>query len=66
MKANAKPVDSIELTLLRVLSHDHLKTTHCAAPANRNKGVMMKKPELVVTPKKKSPLCQFSSLFGTG
>jgi electron transfer flavoprotein beta subunit len=42
MKAKSKPIDTIEFGSLGVESHDHLKTTHYAAPAKRSKGVMVK------------------------
>ncbi|MEO8779930.1 MAG: electron transfer flavoprotein subunit beta/FixA family protein [Rhodanobacter sp.] len=42
MKAKSKPIDTIEFALLGVESHDHLRTTHYAAPANRSKGLMVK------------------------
>jgi electron transfer flavoprotein beta subunit len=42
MKAKSKPIDTIEFGSLGVEAHDHLKTTHYAAPAKRSKGVMVK------------------------
>ena len=57
MKAKAKPIDSIEFASLGVESHDHLKTTHYAAPAKRGKGVMVKDAaELVAALKQKGLL----------
>jgi electron transfer flavoprotein beta subunit len=57
MKAKSKPIDSIEFASLGVEAHDHLKTTHYAAPAKRSKGVMVKDAaELVAALKQKGLL----------
>ncbi|MBB6245229.1 electron transfer flavoprotein subunit beta/FixA family protein [Rhodanobacter sp. A1T4] len=57
MKAKSKPIDSIEFASLGVEAHDHLKTTHYAAPAKRSKGVMVKDAaELVAVLKQKGLL----------
>ena len=57
MKAKSKPIDSIEFGSLGVDTHDHLKTTHYAAPAKRSKGVMVKDAaELVAALKQKGLL----------
>ena len=57
MKAKSKPIDTIEFDSLGVASHDHLKTTHYAAPAKRSKGVMVKDAaELVAALKQKGLL----------
>jgi electron transfer flavoprotein beta subunit len=57
MKAKAKPIDTIEFGSLGVEAHDHLKTTHYAAPAKRSKGVMVKDAaELVAALKQKGLL----------
>jgi electron transfer flavoprotein beta subunit len=57
MKAKAKPIDTIEFDALGVTAHDHLKTTHYAAPPKRSKGVMVKDAaELVATLKQKGLL----------
>ena len=42
MKAKSKPIETLQLADLGVESADHIKTTHYAPPANRNKGVMVK------------------------
>jgi electron transfer flavoprotein beta subunit len=57
MKAKSKPIDSIEFGSLGVEAHDHLKTTHYAAPPKRSKGVMVKDAaELVAVLKQKGLL----------
>jgi len=57
MKAKSKPIDTIEFNSLGVDTHDHLKTTHYAAPAKRSKGVMVKDAaELVAALKQKGLL----------
>jgi electron transfer flavoprotein beta subunit len=57
MKAKSKPIDTIEFDSLGVASHDHLTTTHYAAPAKRSKGVMVKDAaELVAALKQKGLL----------
>jgi electron transfer flavoprotein beta subunit len=57
MKAKSKPIDSIELASLDVPAHDHLTTTHYAAPPKRSKGVMVKDAaELVAALKQKGLL----------
>jgi electron transfer flavoprotein beta subunit len=57
MKAKSKPIDTIEFGSLGVEAHDHLKTTHFAAPAKRSKGVMVKDAaELVAALKQKGLL----------
>ena len=57
MKAKSKPIDVIEFGSLGVEAHDHLKTTHYAAPAKRSKGVMVKDAaELVAALKQKGLL----------
>ena len=57
MKAKSKPIDTIEFGSLGVEAHDHLKTTHYAAPAKRSKGVMVKDAaELVAALKQKGLL----------
>ena len=57
MKAKSKPIDSIEFGSLGVEAHDHLRTTHYAAPAKRSKGVMVKDAaELVAALKQKGLL----------
>ncbi|MEO8839014.1 MAG: electron transfer flavoprotein subunit beta/FixA family protein, partial [Herbaspirillum sp.] len=42
MKAKSKPIESIALAELGVELGNQLKTTHCAPPAKRSKGVMVK------------------------
>ena len=42
MKAKAKPIETLQLADLGIESGDHLKTTHYAPPAKRQKGVMVK------------------------
>jgi electron transfer flavoprotein beta subunit len=56
MKAKSKPIDSIEFASLGVEAHDHLKTTHYAAPAKRSKGVMVKDAAELVTALKQKGL----------
>jgi electron transfer flavoprotein beta subunit len=57
MKAKSKPIDVIEFDSLGVEAHDHLKTTHYAAPPKRSKGVMVKDAaELVAVLKQKGLL----------
>ncbi|HEY8682339.1 MAG TPA: electron transfer flavoprotein subunit beta/FixA family protein [Rhodanobacter sp.] len=57
MKAKSKPIDTIAFDSLGVAAHDHLKTTHYAAPARRSKGVMVKDAaELVAALKQKGLL----------
>ena len=57
MKAKSTPIDSIEFASLGVDTHDHLKTTHYAAPPKRSKGVMVKDAaELVAALKQKGLL----------
>ena len=57
MKAKSKPLETIEFASLGVESGNHLKTTHYAPPAKRQKGVMVKDvPELVAALKAKGLL----------
>ena len=57
MKAKSKPIDTIEFGSLGAEAHDHLKTTHYAAPVKRSKGVMVKDAaELVAALKQKGLL----------
>jgi electron transfer flavoprotein beta subunit len=56
MKAKSKPIDTIEFGSLGVEAHDHLKTTHYAAPAKRSKGVMVKDAAALVAALKQKGL----------
>lgn len=57
MKAKSKPLETLQLADLGVVSGDHLKTTHYAPPPKRSKGVMVKDAaELVAALKTKGLL----------
>ena len=59
MKAKSKPIDDDRVRRRSASNtHDHLKTTHYAAPAKRSKGVMVKDAaELVAALKQKGICC---------
>ena len=42
MKAKSKPIETLQLTELGIVSGDHHKTTQYAPPSKRSKGVMVK------------------------